>query len=258
MLFRSDPAPHFVQVFAGRVTDEVIDVPGGVEREGRRVERQRVTHVRGQALARRCIRDVLPGGRADQRVGQRLGDGAAVDVDGLFTQAQIDDVRAGSASVDVTAPLQAALDYAKNGPIVRLPAGVYRCDSGLILYKGSRIEGEMLGMGDQRSTSHNGTKIVFTSTTASTYGFDISATGAESGYVWGVGIKDLAIEGASAASTTGINANSLSNAIFDNVCISKFNIGMKISFGDRAGQGRVECSYTALLREAMFGGDVGF
>jgi len=154
-----------------------------------------------------------------------------VSVFDFMTAAQIDDVQAGTALIDVTAAIQAGVNTTKNKAVLHFPAGIYRCDGGLLLGRGSKLSGENIAVPSSGTVNQNVTRLKFTSTVAGFKAIDVDLSDAEVSYVRGVAIENLFISGANAASSIGINANSLATARFKNVGIEQFARGLNVIYG---------------------------
>lgn len=119
---------------------------------------------------------------------KRVYDGA-VNVLWFFTPQQIADVAARAATLDLSGPIQSAINATKNGPVLFFPPGIYNCFTGLVLTKGSKIKGSNNTLVDYRSTTKNSTKLIFSSTTPNSVGISVDQTEKEYSYVWGCRLR---------------------------------------------------------------------
>ena len=161
---------------------------------------------------------------------KRLFDGT-VNVRWFFNATQNADADARTGLVDLTSAIQAAINATKNGSVLFFPPGVYNCFGSIVLTKGSKIKGSNNTLVDYRSTSKNSTKIIFSSTASNSIGIGIDRSETEYGYVWGISIEDIFIEGANAAGSVGLWSRSLANSRFKNVGITRFGTGLKVTYG---------------------------
>lgn len=171
-----------------------------------------------------------------------------VSVFNFMTPEQIADVQSYSYSIDVSAAVQAA-DLATRGKQkLEFPPGGYFYASKVYVGRGSKWVGENEVLPDYRTVNQNVTKFKFA---AGISGIEVDQSDFEFGYVWGIALKNIFIEGGSrTTSPIGLLLRNVANSRFENLGITNFDVGLKITngmfntFNSVASQ---RCGTTALL-----------
>jgi hypothetical protein len=158
----------------------------------------------------------------------------SVSVFDFMSSAQIADVLAGTASIDVTAAIQAGVTYCvQKGNVLFMPAGHYLVIDTINIPTFTQIAGEHKNMTAKGfGVEPKGTRIKFNPTSAKSL-FVASGVGPFGGYRAGYSIEGLYIAGNSTVSTSNsvyaINVDSIVESNFDNLAIQFFQTGIRVN-----------------------------
>lgn len=154
-----------------------------------------------------------------------------VSVFQFMTDAQIADVKARTLTLDVTSAIQAAIAYAGTSNIdLYFPAGWYKVTSSLVLPAAVRLVGANASGTDWRVAAMPATKIKLV--TASNIDlFTVDQSEISSGYVWGMGISRITLEGSNIAGSRGMYLKNVACGDFSDLGISKFGRGQEVELG---------------------------
>lgn len=158
-------------------------------------------------------------GATTRTVQDKLDD--IVSVFDFMTPAQVADVRAGSLSLDATAPIQAALDAFPNKTI-HFPAGAYLLNGSLHV----RVSTRLVGAGPKE------TFLYFALASGASVNL-ISINASSGGVIWyGGGINEMSIVDLTASSnTTGIYVENVVDGVYQNVSLTGMHVGWSFSNG---------------------------
>lgn len=174
-----------------------------------------------------------------------------VSVFDFMTAAQIADVQGKTLALDVTTAIQAAINATAGVCPLYLPPGFYRVTGELTLKQGSVLIGANAYPTDWRVAAMALTKIKFDQalTNKSLFVLDQS-TVAGTGYVWGVHVSNMTLQGTNVATTNAMFLDGAASSTFENIGIHEFARGVMINNGMMNTFERVNasgCTDTALF-----------
>lgn len=159
-------------------------------------------------------------GYGGRTVADKLGD--AINAFDKLSEVQRDAVKARTYDIDLSAPLQAALDEATAaGKPLDLPPGGFKAN--LILRAGSVLRGANWFAADWRVSAMAKTNIRGSIT--------VDQTDINQGYIWGLHVSNLNIEGSGVAGSRGLYIKNVEGSTFENIGISKFARGLEVENG---------------------------
>lgn len=167
----------------------------------------------------------------------------SVSVFEFMTDAQIADVQNKTLLIDVTVPIQTAINATAGSKNLIFPPGFYRVTDQLTLKQGSILKGANAYPSDWRVAAMPLTKIKFDQalTNKSLFILDQS-TVAGTGYVWGVHVSGMTLEGTNAVNTNAMFLDGAASSTFENIGVSKFARGVMINNGMMNNFDRVNAS----------------
>lgn len=164
-----------------------------------------------------------------------------VSVFDFMTDAQIADVKARTLTLDVTAAVQAAINATTlRGEVLKLKGWMMVTDS-LVIKNGTQIRGNNFFPSDWRVPGMPGTKLTLVTAAAKDL-FTVDQAALDQGYVWGIHIGNLTLEGSNIATSRGMYLKNVSASVFENIGISKFGRGLEIEAGMMNEYNRVNAS----------------